>query len=99
MTLAADGEESQKASVTCESGDADPCGALALTDFEPVPADIPCTEIYGGPDVATIEGTVAGKPVSARFTRSNGCEIERFDRVLPLLEAEFPGYVPGASLR
>ena len=85
-------------SVSCEPGDGSACGDLAASDFDPIPANTPCTEIYGGPDEATVEGTVAGEPVSATLTRGNGCEIERFDRLTPLLQELFPGYEPGSSI-
>lgn len=42
--------------------------------------DIACTEIYGGPAVAEIRGTFDGKLVNATFARSDGCEIEQWDR-------------------
>ena len=54
--------------------------ALGADAFEPVPPDVACTEIYGGPQVAEVSGTHKGKPVLARFNRSNGCEIDRWDR-------------------
>lgn len=65
----------------------------------PVPPDRPCTEIYGGPDVMTVSGTLDGEPIDATFTRGNGCEIERYDRFLPIAQALFDGYRPGAELR
>jgi hypothetical protein len=65
----------------------------------PVPADQPCTEIYGGPDVMTITGTLDGEEIDATFTRANGCEIERYDRFLPVIQALFDGYRPGEELR
>jgi hypothetical protein len=46
---------------------------------------VACTEIYGGPDVATITGSVDGEPVDATVTRSNGCEIARWDALEPVL--------------
>ena len=102
VTLDADGpgaEEPKSESVSCEAGaDSSPCATLTAADVEPVGADTPCTEIYGGPDEATVEGTIAGEPVNATLTRANGCEIERFDRFTPLLQELFPGYTPGASL-
>ena len=39
-----------------------------------------CTEIYGGPAVAEILGTVDGKEVNATFARTDGCEIALWDR-------------------
>lgn len=53
--------------------------------FAPVPKNIACTEIYGGPQKARVVGTVAGKRIWTTFTRTNGCEIERWSRVSPWL--------------
>ncbi len=63
------------------------CAALAAaTDpFEPTPKDQACTEIYGGPQTATVTGTFKGQPVNASFSRTNGCEIHRWDSLTPLL--------------
>jgi hypothetical protein len=47
----------------------------------PLPGGIACTQIYGGPQVAEVRGTFDGKAVNARFNRTNGCEIQRWDRV------------------
>ena len=70
----------------------DPAGACAaivaaggVAAFAPVPASTMCTEIYGGPQVATVRGTVDGEAVSATFSRTNGCEIGRWDRLAVLL--------------
>jgi len=49
--------------------------------FRPVPADTACTEIYGGPHVAEVRGRFRGRRVSAQFTRTDGCQIERWNRV------------------
>ena len=59
------------------------CKALDELDdpFAPVPKDVACTQIYGGPQIATVTGTFRGEPVDAEFSRTNGCEIERWDRV------------------
>ncbi len=53
--------------------------------FAPLPPDIVCTEIYGGPQRARVVGTVAGKRIWATFQRTNGCEIDRWNRVSPWL--------------
>ncbi|MEU0003893.1 SSI family serine proteinase inhibitor [Streptomyces sp. NPDC006314] len=53
--------------------------------FAPVPPDSTCTLIYGGPATAHVIGTWAGRPVDATYDRSNGCEIGRWDRMVPLL--------------
>lgn len=63
------------------------CQAIAKAPdvFKPTPADRICTEIYGGPEIATVSGTWRGKPVSSKFTRLNGCEIHRWSMAGPLL--------------
>ncbi|MFE3033694.1 SSI family serine proteinase inhibitor [Streptomyces canus] len=72
----------------------DPAGACAGLDrntrwgrdtFAPVPEGSVCTMLYGGPATAHVTGTWAGRPVDARFDRSNGCETARWDRFVPLL--------------
>ena len=63
---------------------------LPASAFEPVPKDAMCTMIYGGPETATIKGQIDGKKVDAKFSRTNGCEIDRFKKVEPLF-AEMAG--------
>ncbi|MGK0274039.1 MAG: hypothetical protein ACI9N0_000412 [Ilumatobacter sp.] len=63
------------------------CTALADADVRTrlingAPADQICTEIYGGPDVATIVGTHDGDAVNTTVDRSNGCGIDDWERVL-----------------
>jgi hypothetical protein len=48
--------------------------------FTPTPGDAVCTEVYGGPAVAEVEGLYRGETVDAKFTRTDGCEIARWDR-------------------
>ncbi|MEU1801772.1 SSI family serine proteinase inhibitor [Streptomyces sp. NPDC019937] len=48
--------------------------------FAPVPPGAMCTGQYGGEAMATVRGRWAGRPVNARFTRTNGCEIARWNR-------------------
>ena len=64
----------------------------------PLSADQACTELFGGPDIATIQGEINGEEVDVELTRSNGCEIERFDAAVPLLQALFDGYEPGGAI-
>lgn len=45
----------------------------------PVPADRMCTQQYGGPERARITGVWRGKPVDARFNRTDGCQIARWN--------------------
>jgi len=49
--------------------------------FGPVPKSVACTEIYGGPEIADVQGTFRGKPVNTQFLRTDGCEIARWNRV------------------
>ncbi|NAZ77980.1 hypothetical protein GTQ99_21590 [Kineococcus sp. T13] len=64
------------------------CAALgALADpFAPVPRGTACTQVYGGPQRASVSGRWAGRDVSATFERTDGCEISRWDRLAALLQ-------------
>ena len=53
--------------------------------FAPVPETAVCTEIYGGPQRARVTGSVNGARVWATFTRTNGCNIDRWQRLSPWL--------------
>ncbi|MEW1700031.1 SSI family serine proteinase inhibitor [Streptomyces sp. NPDC093249] len=53
--------------------------------FKEVPADQICTQVYGGPALAHITGTWQGRSVDARFSRANGCEIDRWEKLEPVL--------------
>jgi hypothetical protein len=59
--------------------------ALEPAAFEPVPHDQVCTLQYGGPQEARVSGTLRGERVDGRFSRRNGCEIARWEKVEPLL--------------
>jgi len=61
--------------------------------FAPVPRDTACTEIFGGPHEAIVTGTFRGRTVKARFERTDGCQISRWDKHRFL----FPGAPTGAS--
>ena len=62
---------------------ADACRRLASLrrPFRPVPRNVLCTQIYGGPQTALVTGRLEGRRVRARFNRRNGCEIARWNRV------------------
>jgi hypothetical protein len=64
------------------------CAALLAEEdaLQPVPPDVACTQIYGGPEEARIAGTVRGNAVDAMLSRNNGCEIDRWDRLASVLE-------------
>jgi hypothetical protein len=57
-------------------------GAAALP---PVPKDKACTQIYGGPETATISGSWQGNRVISRFSRNDGCQISRWKLMEGLL--------------
>jgi len=53
--------------------------------FAPVAPDTMCTQVYGGPQTATVTGRFRGEPVNAEFSRTDGCEIARWDQHVALL--------------
>jgi len=53
--------------------------------FAPTPKNVVCTQIYGGPQVARVVGTVKGQRVSASLGRRDGCEISRWAKLSPWL--------------
>ncbi|MBD8042199.1 serine protease inhibitor [Arthrobacter sp. Sa2BUA2] len=74
-----------------DSGAPDPaaaCAALAESGTalmaEPGP-EAACTMQYGGPQRATVTGTVDGENVDAAFAYSDGCQISRWDALSGLL--------------
>lgn len=80
--------------LTCDppGGDhPDPVGACQALEtsgaraLPPVPKDMACTMLYGGPERATVTGTWNGRDVLATFSRTNGCEISRWAQMVPLL--------------
>lgn len=86
------------ATLTCDPAGGDlpdpaaACAALAAEAgaLDPVPPDMACTEIYGGPEQARITGTVDGEALDVTLGRGNGCEIDRWERLLPILPAYEP---------
>jgi hypothetical protein len=66
------------------------CRVLTEHGDQALPAvsgDTACTQIYGGPETATITGTWRGRPVNSSFSRVNGCEIARWTALTGLLPA------------
>ena len=56
----------------------------------PLPPYSICTQIYGGPEEAEVVGTLDGEQVQATFSRQNGCEIDRWDRLAGVIQLEAP---------
>ena len=105
MKLDADGpggKPAESAELDCAADEASgACGLVAELpgDFAtPTSPDQACTEIYGGPDVVELDGTLNGEQISTALTRANGCEIARFDPFVPILKELFPGYEPGGAI-
>lgn len=61
------------------AGDKDP--------FAAVPKGQMCTMQMGGPATARVTGTWQGRSVDATFSRKNGCEISRWQNLIPVLPA------------
>jgi hypothetical protein len=87
----ADPKPPRRATISCDApGDSEVCGALAELEpeaFEPTPGNVACTQQYGGPETATVKGTLRGEPVDARFSLVNGCEISRWRDASAILDA------------
>ena len=84
VTVDADGDGPAAAKdARCEGSS---CPQVPSKAFAPVNKRQVCTDIFGGPQTATIEGRVRGEVVSAKFSRQNGCEIARWNLAAPLLE-------------
>lgn len=80
---------SRQHTITCRNRRGPTCSRLAAldtADFARLPRAAICTEIYGGPDTARIDGTLHGEEVHAELDRHNGCAIDRWDRFAWLLE-------------
>jgi hypothetical protein len=79
----------------CPSGGTLPAAATACSKlaevkdpFAPVPKGTACTQIYGGPEIAHVSGTFNGERVDTKFSRGDGCELERWNRVGFLFPSE-----------
>jgi hypothetical protein len=53
----------------------------ATRPFAPTPKGMACTMIYGGPQEALVTGRFRGTFVRAHFSRKDGCELARWNRV------------------
>lgn len=64
------------------------CAALEAGGAHYLPEvskDLACTEIYGAPETARVTGTWRGGPVSATLSRTDGCQIARWNGPAGLL--------------
>ena len=53
----------------------------AVLPFKKPPKSEICTKIYGGEQTAIITGRWAGAPIKRKFTRTDGCEMARWDQL------------------
>jgi hypothetical protein len=79
------GNAPERRTVRCETADEPPCRGFDAQAFEPTPRGTACTQLFGGPQTATVSGTWDGERIDARFSRNNGCEIARWKEAEPLL--------------
>ena len=91
-----DGSPAHTWTLTCDgaAGGSHPqaeaaCAHLQSLDapFAPLPADVVCTEIYGGPQTARISGRWEEEPVDLSLARSNGCLMSQWDGLVPVVPA------------
>ena len=86
--LADRGAEPQTWTLTCDpaGGDhpapQDACQALAAEPqpFAPL-SDGDCSDVYGGPQTATVRGTYRGEQVALDLSRTDGCRTAQWDRL------------------
>ena len=60
------------------------CGTLrelGAAAFAPTPSTAACASIWGGPAKARVRGLVGGRPVDARLSLADGCEIARWNKL------------------
>jgi hypothetical protein len=85
----ADGAKGPKpahqARLSCPGAGCDQATRLTPQQLAEARPDQACTQIYGGPETATIQGTLNGDPVDASFSRTDGCQIARWQRVRDVL--------------
>ncbi|WP_299036349.1 hypothetical protein [uncultured Pseudokineococcus sp.] len=85
--------------LACEGAQAsgtapDPAGACSavaaaggVEAFAVPSGDVQCTQVFGGSQTAVVSGTVEDEPVSADLARADGCDIARWDALVPLVPA------------
>jgi hypothetical protein len=84
-----------RATLTCRGDRAHGTGWLAAAPARacrrarhlPSPPDAAavCTQIYGGPQTARITGRIGARRVDRPLERTDGCRIDEWDRIVPLV--------------
>lgn len=81
--------DGRRTTLTCDPPGGDhpqPEAACQVVDqLQPLPSDVVCAEVYGGPETATVRGTVRGRPVDLALSRTDACRTAQWDRLAPLL--------------
>ena len=55
--------------------------------FAPLPADVVCSQEYGGPETAHVVGRWGGEPVELDLSRVDGCRIAQWNSLVPVVPA------------
>jgi hypothetical protein len=65
------------------------CDHLAALErpFPPLPADVVCSQEYGGPETARVLGRWGGEPVELDLSRVDGCRIAQWNSLVPVVPA------------
>jgi hypothetical protein len=65
------------------------CDHLAGLDdpFAPLPEDAMCAQVYGGPETAHVLGRWGGQPVDLELSRTDGCRIDQWASLVPVVPA------------
>lgn len=84
------GVKPRQADLVCPATGSDAAAACEQIEsltaaFDPVPGDQACSQQYGGPEQIVLYGRWAGQPVDTTLTRTNGCEIDRYESLAPVL--------------
>lgn len=105
-TSAGPGSPTKVTTLVCQNGKSAPQSTLAnaqtlcaslpdtwqktLTGLAKASPNVKCALVYGGPSVATVIGSYQGTKITAQFSRSNGCEIAKWNLLEPLLGKPAP---------
>lgn len=73
--------EEPAAATRCAALQADP----QMFDEPEGEGEVACTEQYGGPEEAHVRGTINDDEIDTTLTRTDGCEISRWNRAAPVL--------------
>ena len=73
-------------------------GTTAAADaLAPAPDHQACTQQYGGPETAHVQGTLQGDPIDLDFSRQDGCAISRWDAASILWNGDVPTATAGGG--